>query len=1073
MSWIGRMWYGRASYAAEPNPYDARLGHVTVEAVRTFNSLLNTFSKTFDFRYDEAMRVDPQFALKMRLDPYLRSLLQERLMPLTRWKWVITPEDPTHKPEVERAKWYEEVIRATPRLSKQQLYLGHAAWYGRYASQFSLVRDRVRGKPCVRVGRHLPLNGDKLVFGWDGTPGVRINQSAVPEFPRENVTYDNRGGPILMLRDPEHRAQFIIHTHELDDADYSEPEMAGRIEGVGLRDFCYYGAYLRSKMVQWAVAFMEKVGTLGLLVFRYPEGNAEAKKQAELSAKQSNNRSAIAIPMPKGADKTTSSVELLPANMSGVQFLVDIIAGWWERHIERLFVGQSMSAGADDSSGLGGTGRAELAKDTKFNLLQFDATGQQESYTTDLLPTLFAANGDAGWKARFEYVLPDPEAEAKLGAITKAASIPGAKLKYKASEVRELVGMSEPGPDDETVGGEDPKPGPGGVPLPAAGGAPGSNGPPSGGAPSPAPGSPAPPPGPAPSSSGVNPTDQTPPTDPDDANDRGTEGEDNRWADPHPESEALVLAMTKAAQDGDEQALDDLADLASDRAAFGDLMADLDGDPPGPEEVAYLAHLATIPYGWTAGTSRSGGVVAIGNGPHSGKKLYGKQAEAALRGQQKRDNGPPEPTAKQRKQADADSLRRKKAGAGTAVRETLRKASGDPASLTPNELGDLAGLLKVLTVPQLKSFARSVDEKIGGKKGELADRLLAYVRDRELKPAQKPSPPRVTTAPVDYQQRDPSHPVAKAIVGDAKARAVLDAVYAHAARAKPLQEALDQRWESLRQKADAMSSVPRPGPYAPGKGWQQKRDAHKKAVQEWSAARLAVEQAESELSKAREAVRQELVRALAHSTRSAVKGSWHTSAPSAAFKPATQNAHTQKVVSDAEAFVAGVCANLGDMDVEYGTADGSTRGRAYAQRNGGGPGRHRVAFGTEPTASAGVVFELALKTQVHELGHVIEYHKPNVQQLANEFIDYRCDGETPTNLKAKFGGSYQPHEEGRKDDFDRAFGAGSAAYYVGKIYSFGTTEVISMGLEQLWADPARFIAADPEYAQFMFRILTM
>src|SRR5262245_16919601 len=142
MSWFGRLWYGRAAYQAESNPYRARLGNVTVEAVRTYNALLNTFSKTFDFRYDEAMRVDPQFALKVRRDPFLRALLQERLMPLTRWKWSLKPPDQKAKDQLDRAAWYEAVIRKTPHFSKQQLYLGHAAWYGRYGSQFALVEDR-------------------------------------------------------------------------------------------------------------------------------------------------------------------------------------------------------------------------------------------------------------------------------------------------------------------------------------------------------------------------------------------------------------------------------------------------------------------------------------------------------------------------------------------------------------------------------------------------------------------------------------------------------------------------------------------------------------------------------------------------------------------------------------------------------------------------------------------------------------------------------------------------------------------------------------------------------------------
>src|SRR5262245_19629367 len=116
MSWFGRIF---GSYAKPPAPQgEARgpqdgtqIGEFTVEHVRTFNALLNTFSRTYSFRYDEAQKRDPEFALKMRRDPFLRALLQERLLPLTRWKWSLIPEDPEHKAQQERAKWYEAAVK--------------------------------------------------------------------------------------------------------------------------------------------------------------------------------------------------------------------------------------------------------------------------------------------------------------------------------------------------------------------------------------------------------------------------------------------------------------------------------------------------------------------------------------------------------------------------------------------------------------------------------------------------------------------------------------------------------------------------------------------------------------------------------------------------------------------------------------------------------------------------------------------------------------------------------------------------------------------------------------------------
>lgn len=786
---------GRAQPALGANQH--RLGELTVEHVTTFNALLNTFSKTYSFRYDEAMRVDPQFALKLAREPYLRALLQERFMPLTRWKWHLVPEDPRHKAQQERAKWYEKVLRKTPRFSKQQLYLGRGAgWYGRYGSQVRLGTTKVEGRPAQFVAEHYPVNGDKIVFQWDGTPGVRINQQAVSQYPKADVVYDDRGGPILILRDPAFRGQFVLHTHEMEDADYFEPEMGGRVHGIGLRDFSYYGAYLRQEMIKWATSFMEKVGTLGLLCIYYPEGNDGARRQAEATAKEASNRNALAIPLPKGADKKTAGMELIPANMTGVQFLVDIISGWWERHIERLFVGQSMSAGADGENGMGGTGRANFAKDTKFNLLQFDARGEEETYTSDMIPLLTEANGDPGWGLSFEYVLPDPEAESKLDAITKAASLPGKKLSYKADEVRELVGMSAPGPEDEIVGGQDqPPPGapvpgqpPGSPPAPGAPGqraAPGGTPSPQGAAPDApppqAPSVPASPPPAVPAAGATTPAaagaQQQQGATLGEAGaplvgalltalERGDtesasalaeladdpEGLADLLADlesgadqPHPESAAVLLALATAAEEGDGDTFDAVAELATDPDALADLLAEIDGPQPDPAALAaYSAYLRTVPYAWVAGTAkRSGKTIAIGNAEHAGKKLYGARAEAALRNQQRAQQvGPAAPTKRQRQQSDRDTARRLKSEAaaerqqvGRAAFERALAAKGDA---TPADLSAVAEWMRGLKRDALKAVAREVKRQVGGAKAKLAERVLDHLRGGAYKPESGP-----------------------------------------------------------------------------------------------------------------------------------------------------------------------------------------------------------------------------------------------------------------------------------------------------------------------------------------------
>jgi hypothetical protein len=105
----------------------------------------------------------------------------------------------------------------------------------------------------------------------------------------------------------------------------------------------------------------------------------------------------------------------------------------------------------------------------------------------------------------------------------------------------------------------------------------------------------------------------------------------------------------------------------------------------------------------------------------------------------------------------------------------------------------------------------------------------------------------------------------------------------------------------------------------------------------------------------------------------------------------------------------------------------------------------------------------------HEIGHCIEDSSPLVKKLAAGFLQKRTAGETPIQLNTKFPW-FQDHEMGMKDEFDRVFPEHSA-YYIGKTYADGGTEVVSMGLQQLHRDPIRFAENDPEYFNLMVGIL--
>jgi hypothetical protein len=107
---------------------------------------------------------------------------------------------------------------------------------------------------------------------------------------------------------------------------------------------------------------------------------------------------------------------------------------------------------------------------------------------------------------------------------------------------------------------------------------------------------------------------------------------------------------------------------------------------------------------------------------------------------------------------------------------------------------------------------------------------------------------------------------------------------------------------------------------------------------------------------------------------------------------------------------------------------------------------------------------------LHEYGHHLEKQQW-VKERVTAFQEKRFGGEEPVSLRDKFGG-FGPDEVGRKDDMEKLFPDDpESAYYVGKTYPGGETEVLSMGLQLMYEDPVHFEETDPEYFGLVLGIL--
>ena len=125
----------------------------------------------------------------------------------------------------------------------------------------------------------------------------------------------------------------------------------------------------------------------------------------------------------------------------------------------------------------------------------------------------------------------------------------------------------------------------------------------------------------------------------------------------------------------------------------------------------------------------------------------------------------------------------------------------------------------------------------------------------------------------------------------------------------------------------------------------------------------------------------------------------------------------------------------------------------------------------DPVTRIAHVREGDVAVTVHELAHHIECTRPEIHAACRAFLASRAKpGETPRPLAVITGDArFKPNEIALEDDWV----AKGGSVYSGKVYpsSLRATEVLTMGLQRLFEDPIGFARQDPEYLQFILRVL--
>jgi Protein of unknown function (DUF935) len=439
----------------DPNKYNPMLSREaeSLPNIYTFASLYNLATRSYNWKWDEAYKASQSNALSMRRDAFLMSLFFERIMPTVMMEWNIEVEDKKDEKQLETARRYEAGIRRIPRFRRYLKSAMEAVWYGRAGVQQQWGRRTIDGKDFVTVVRHSPVNGDKVQYSWDWIPRILVYAGTRPELEAQGakVVLTDRY-TALELESPYWRDRFLIHAHDVVDADFFDAEMAGVIQGVGIRHWVYWLDWIKKEISTWMMDYMERVG-LGFTIFYYEEGNPQSRLDADAAANAYGRNTRIVWPRSTSGAKVGPGVERIETSTQGAAFIVELMR-YFDDKIKRLITGQS----PDDSESRPlfgqGEGAAQLVKTQRFTNIAWDCDNLGESLTTDLLDPMIRFNdGQLPFHMWFKFAIEQPD---PLGKLQAAKILYDMGIPIKIDEVRAWAGASKPNDNDEVTALVDP-----------------------------------------------------------------------------------------------------------------------------------------------------------------------------------------------------------------------------------------------------------------------------------------------------------------------------------------------------------------------------------------------------------------------------------------------------------------------------------------------------------------------------------------------------------------------------------------------------------------------------------------
>ncbi|MGV3485958.1 MAG: phage portal protein family protein [Planctomycetaceae bacterium] len=413
---------------------------------------------------DEALRDSRENAEKMRADCAIMECLEARQRATALLNWHIEPEDKNNAEEVAMCTALSDIVGATPRFTEFRRCLLEAIWFGRNANAIRYLPAMVKGQYRTVAKHWSPRHGDKLVFRYDdGTytadpeqVGIRVSSS----WQGARSYQDPKTGEMVKQIQPTEqglvywltpwqRKTLALHRHQIEDGPYHDPLMAGRINGVGVRDRIYWTWYAMVECLQRVVEYLDRAA-FGIEIWPYQAGNPQSERDTRSAAHNAmgGGRTIILAPLPPDEQPERFMPQLIEPGLAGVSTTIDIIRTYFGHKIKRYIMGQTLTSEAD-ATGMG-SGVADAHMATFADIVAYDAMNLEETVTTDFVRTLQIANFPKTWRMqpKFRIDTESPNIQAKMQSYSEAYKM---GLRIKASEVYDTIGASMPDANDEVL----------------------------------------------------------------------------------------------------------------------------------------------------------------------------------------------------------------------------------------------------------------------------------------------------------------------------------------------------------------------------------------------------------------------------------------------------------------------------------------------------------------------------------------------------------------------------------------------------------------------------------------------